>query len=250
QGQGTPLAASPNKLPGMGANAGDNAVRLITLDLTQLSGGLHYLGSFATGTEARVAVDAAVAAAPDAALVIAGGNSTVSGLVIQNLNNSYWATSPPCNCGPLESVGAGIHLTSSGNTVSGDYITNTGKGVFVDNVPNNTIGGTAPAARNVFGFEDTGVIIQGAGATGNQVQGNYIGTDGSRVLSSMGLLIDGASNNIVGGPGAGNVIASAGIGILIAGEPGSIASGNLVQGNYIGLNAAGTAVLPGLGWGG
>jgi hypothetical protein len=57
-------------------------------------------------------------------------------------------------------------------------------------------------------------VIEGAAATGNQVQGNFIGTaaDGSSQLgnTSHGLLIaDGASNIIIGGVaiGAGNIIA-------------------------------------------
>jgi hypothetical protein len=242
--------SSANSMPNQGLGAGDNAVRLITLDLTQLSGGLHYLGSFPTGQEASAALNAAVAAAPEAALVIAGGNSTISGLVIQNLNNSYWATIASCGCGPLVGVGTGIHLLSSGNALAGNYITNTATAVVVDNVANNTIGGTTTAARNVL-VNNGSVLIQGTGATGNLVQGNYLGTDGIQVLGG-GFLIEDASNNVVGGTatGAGNVIASVGKGIEIIGEPGSIASGNLVQGNYIGLNAAGTARLPGLGWGG
>ncbi len=87
EGKGTAFPARLNTLPGMGSGAGDNAVRLITLDLTQLSGGLHFLGTFATVEETDAAFNAAVAAAPDA-LVIAGGNSTVSGLVIQNRSRS------------------------------------------------------------------------------------------------------------------------------------------------------------------
>ena len=46
------------------------------------------------------------------------------------------------------------------------------------NSANNRVGGTASAQRNVIsGNQGTGVFITGAGATGNVVQGNYIGTD-------------------------------------------------------------------------
>src|SRR5207237_7985559 len=43
----------------------------------------------------------------------------------------------------------------------------------------NVIGGTTPAARNVIGGDSdgAGVLIADAGAYGNMVIGNYIGTD-------------------------------------------------------------------------
>jgi hypothetical protein len=167
-------------------------------------------------------------------LLITAGNSTVQGLKIQDFAN-------------------GIHLTTNGNDVLvGNYITSSGSGAFLDNVPNNTIGGTTPAARNVFGSNFFGIHVEGSGASGNQVQGNYIGTDGSQVLNAdFGVLVEDASNNVLGGnaPGEGNVIGANTRGIEIGGNFAPV-SGNLVQGNYVGLNAAGTAVFPGLGqWG-
>ena len=74
-------------------------------------------------------------------LVIAGGSSVVEGLAISNFSNA-------------------VHLeTSGGDSVTGNFIGTdptgeTGQsvsvGVFVDNVANNTIGGTTPGARNVI----------------------------------------------------------------------------------------------------
>jgi hypothetical protein len=66
-------------------------------------------------------------------LAIAAGGSTVQGLVIQNFSN-------------------GVHLTTNGNNlIAGNYFTRSIRGVLVDNVPNNTVGGTTAGARNVFG---------------------------------------------------------------------------------------------------
>jgi hypothetical protein len=161
-------------------------------------------------------------------LTITAGGSTVEGLFIQNFSN-------------------GVHLTTNGNdVVAGNYLTNTGTGVFVDNVPNNTIGGTTPEARNIIATNGFGsdVLIQGDGATGNQVQGDYIGTDGQHQLSSVdnvaGVRVI-ASSNIIGGtaPGSGNVIASDPFGIRIL--PGG--NDNVVEGNYIGTDATGTVSL-------
>src|SRR5262249_59547351 len=78
----------------------------------------------------------------------------------------------------------------------------------------NTVGGTAPGARNVIsGNDNHGVWINGSGATGNQVLGNYIGTNAAGTAaignSFSGVVIaDGASGNTVGGTtvGARNII--------------------------------------------
>jgi parallel beta-helix repeat protein len=229
--------SSANNMPNQGLGAGDNAAQFIALDGSTLTGGgTINLGSYANLADADAAFVAATAAAPSG-LVIAGANSAVRGLVIQNFSATYLAFFP--GFAIYGKAGTAIHLLSGGNTIAGNYLTNTAGGVSVDNVPNNLIGGSSPADRNII---ESSIGISGVGASGNQVQGDYIGTDGIQVLGG-GLGI-GASNNVVGGtaPGSGNVIASGSDGINIA------ASGNLVQGNYIGLNAAGTAVLPDLGY--
>jgi hypothetical protein len=237
----TEPGSSPNTMPNQGIGAGDNAVRLITLDGTPQLGGTHDLGPYDTGEEANAAF--AAVSGPEG-LVIAAGNSTVTGLVIQNFGASYFAFFPGGRIGPAF-LGNGIHLTSSGNTVVGNYLTNTGTGVFVDNVPSNTIGGTTPGARNVLAANHHGVLIQGSGATDNQVQGDYIGTDGQQQLNLAaddelaGVEILGASKNTIGGTaaGAGNVIDSDWNGIFLLGND------NVVQGNYIGTDATGTVSL-------
>jgi hypothetical protein len=82
---------------------------------------------------------------------------------------------------------------------------------------------------------------------GNTIQGNYIGTningDASENLPYFFSLYVASSNNQIGGsaPVARNVISGNpfAYGILIASG-----SGNVIQGNYVGTNAAGTAALP------
>src|SRR5262249_50389678 len=115
----------------------------------------------------------------------------------------------------------------------------------------NMIGGTTAAARNVIsGNRDFGVdfFAFGPGATGNFVQGNFIGTDatGAAPLGNGGagvILTSGAAGNTIAGTaaGAGNVIAgNHADGVRIA-APGT--TGNLVQGNTIGTDAAGALDL-------
>jgi hypothetical protein len=144
-------------------------------------------------------------------------------------------------------------------------IANRNIGIEVNEAPNNTVGGTAAASRNVFsGNGGAGVFITGDAATGNVIQGNYIGTNAAGTVAvgnvKMGISIGptngpppavGASSNIIGGtsgttPGSGcagacNLISGNGEnGILISD---TTSDGNSILGNYIGTNAAGTAAI-------
>jgi CSLREA domain-containing protein len=123
--------------------------------------------------------------------------------------------------------------------------------VKIADSPNNTIGGTSAAARNVLSGCGFGVHISGTKSTGNIVQGNYIGpnaagTDAVRNSNgsqSIGVNIGNASNNVIGGdtaPARNVISGNSSTGVLIAGS----AAANVVKGNYIGTNAAGTAALP------
>ena len=144
-------------------------------------------------------------------------------------------------------AGDGVQLDSGGargNLVQGNLIGpgaagaagNLGRGVFLDDAPENTIGGTVAAAANVITRNGgDGVTIAGSGARANLVQRNTIAGGGD------GVRVDGAAANGIGGVAgeAGNVISgNAGDGVEITG---SGASGNVVRGNLIGLAATGFA---------
>lgn len=155
-----------------------------------------------------------------------------------------------------------IMLSSGSNTVSGNYVgvdssggsalSNAGSGIVIDGSSNNTIGGTTAAERNVIsGNSSYGIEIKFSGSfgagptTGNAVQGNYIGTDSAGTASvgngSGGIVIDFASNNTIGGTagGEGNTIS----GNTNAGVSLNNANGTIIEGNGIGVNAAGTGSL-------
>jgi hypothetical protein len=92
-------------------------------------------------------------------------------------------------------------------------------------------------------FDGDGVDIQGFGATGNKVEGNFIGTNAGGTANkgngSDGVFVF-ADSNTVGGaqPDMRNVISgNDGSGVFIFG------SGTTVQGNYIGTDAGGTGAL-------
>ena len=93
----------------------------------------------------------------------------------------------------------------------------------------------------ISGNEGSGVSIS---ASENQLQGNFIGTDvsGTAALKNgVGVLIDGGHNTIGGTtPAARNVISgNASDGVFISGA----GSGNLIAGNYIGVDVTGIAGL-------
>jgi hypothetical protein len=155
-----------------------------------------------------------------------GGGSTIQGLVINRFDNE------------------GILVTSAGNVIRGNFLGTdpTGKldrgngsaGVTLAG-SNNTVGGAAPADRNLIsGNNFAGVTIGNTTSTGNHVEGNLIGTDDTGVAAlgntGAGVRILSAPGNAVGGT-TGNVIAfNAGPGILIGGNT---AVRNALLGNSI-----------------
>jgi CSLREA domain-containing protein len=161
---------------------------------------------------------------------------------------------------------AGVLLQQAGTTgtaVQGNYIgTNAAgnaslpnvDGIFILDAPGNTVGGSVPGAGNVIsGNSRYGIDIEGVGATGDQVQGNYIGTNAAGTTAlpngTSGVVVTiGASNNTIGGTAAGakNIISGNG---LVDVDLLSSATGNVVQGNYIGTNGSGTAAVVGATYG-
>src|SRR5215212_173395 len=158
--------------------------------------------------------------------------------------------------------GNGIVIGGNGtnsNTVQGNFIGTdvTGTvdvGNFYDGVQitggaaYNTIGGPADGARNIISGNDSSGLGIYDTATQNIVQGNFIGTDitGTQDLGNSFdgvVMAGGASDNLIGGTeaGSGNVISgNAGDGITII-DAGT--NGNVVQGNFIGTDVSGTALL-------
>ena len=146
----------------------------------------------------------------------------------------------------------GIVINSSNNVIRGNYIGtdttgtiargNSSYGILV-NSAGNVIGGTAVGARNVVsGNLQSGVYLNGSGATGNLIQGNFIGIDVSGVValsnSGEGIILNNAPGNTIGG---GNVIS----GNLLDGVylTGVNATTNAVVGNYIGTDVTGKVAV-------
>ena len=153
---------------------------------------------------------------------------------------------------------------STGNIVLGNYIGtnaagtnaigNTDDGIrILGGANNNTIGGdrTGGEGNVISGNLDDGIEILNAGADNNLIYGNLIGTDytGTVDLGNARhgvVLYDGVQGNQVGGTGTGqgNIISgNDDTGIVIDGNGLATTTANIVAGNYIGLDIAGTTAL-------
>lgn len=189
-------------------------------------------------------------------LSITAGASTVRGLVLNNFAKA-------------------IAISQNGhNTVQGCYIGTDGSGIvavpndvgiYSDQAPGNTVGGTTAEARNVISgnrlqalyFSDPTQEDQQTSAT--TVQGNYIGTDVTgrhavpnyTAANSNGQPVTGAVyvssfRSLVGGsnPGAGNLISGNNAAGLW-----QYGSGAVILGNVIGTDVTGSVGLPNAGVG-
>ncbi|MEK6261252.1 MAG: hypothetical protein AABP62_21840 [Planctomycetota bacterium] len=208
----------------------------------------NYIGTTATGNAAL-------------------GNTQNGVKVLDSTGNTIGGTTPSArnvisgnNQNGINLVGdVGGPFAIPNSLVQGNYIGinaagtadlgNMENGVLVEGI-SNLIGGTAAGAGNVISGNDRfGVEIIGHAFGNNTVQGNYIGTNpegtGAIGNSLSGVTIYDGSSNLIGGTvaGAGNVISgNLQNGIFLSGS-GTNRGGNLVEGNRIGTNAAGTADL-------
>ncbi|MCS7089546.1 MAG: hypothetical protein NZM03_02305 [Limisphaera sp.] len=112
----------------------------------------------------------------------------------------------------------------------------------------NRVGGPSPHQRNVIsGGNQGGIFLLDSMATGNMIQGNYIGLDagGTQALGNLqnGILISAAAGNVIGGlnPGEGNVVSGNGQAGIYLMYPTAVF--NRIQGNLIGTDATGRRSL-------
>ena len=193
----------------------------------------NYIGTDATGT-------------------VAAGNIQNGVFILSSSNNRVGGLTTSARNVISGNNGNGVHMAqgASNNLVQGNYIGVNAAGtaalpnetgiLFFNNAPNNTVGGSTAAHRNVVsGNRNTGITIDSSNS--NVVQGNFIGTNaaGDAAISnqSENIRVSASSNTRIGGvtatPGTapGNVVQS----IFVGGDQ------TLIQGNLIGTNAAGTA---------
>jgi len=169
---------------------------------------------------------------------VGGLGSAEGNLILGNLKHGVLIRGPDARLNVVQN-----NLIGTG--AGGDTMVPNDDGVHVEDAPENTIGGLQPNV--ISGNDGNGVVIRGAGASNNHVLGNFVGTNGTgtAALANVdGVVIEDAPLNRIGGPGEGdgNVISgNASDGIVIRGAE---AEENRVEGNFVGLSAAGSNAIP------
>ncbi|MFA6027419.1 MAG: Ig-like domain-containing protein [Patescibacteria group bacterium] len=217
----------------------------------------NYIGTNAAGT-AAVANSRGISASASTTGNIIGtdgdgvNDASEKNLVSGNVGGIYMATATNwivagnyigtnlAGTAAIANTNYGMYLTTSSNS---NTIGTDGDGVS-DDLERNVISGNSGATYGALYI---------TGSNNNIIAGNYIGTNaaGTAAIANIyGVYITGASqSNIVGtnGDGVGdaaerNIISghTAGFGVYIVGANSNT---NRVAGNYIGINAAGTAAV-------
>jgi hypothetical protein len=228
------------------------------LAITDFNNGIHL-----TGGGDDLITGNFIGTDPSGTAAFEGNNNGVE--IDNSANNTVGGTSPAARnviSGNIFGFGIQIFNGSTGNLVQGNYIGTDATGlhalgnffgIFLEDAPFTTIGGTAAGAGNVISASSLFGINSQGGFTGGPdnsvIQGNFIGTDatGEAALGNAadGLSLGAGNNLVIGGdtPGAGNVISGNGASGFGSGIT-LFTSGALVQGNKIGTDAAGTSILP------
>jgi CSLREA domain-containing protein len=211
----------------------------------------NYIGTDATGTLDLGNGDAGVKLEETSGNTIGGTAAGSRNIISGNAENGVLikesnATSIITQNNLVQSNYIGTNVTGTA------AIPNDVDGVALEAAANNTIGGTSATARNLIsGNAGDGVSIYSASG-GNFIRGNYIGTDVTGTLDlgngETGVKIEESDNQTLGGTSASsrNIISGNNQDGVLIRETGATPitnANNIVQGNYIGTNAAGTAAL-------
>jgi len=145
-----------------------------------------------------------------------------------------------------------------GDTIAGNFIgtnaagtaaiANDSGGIYIIFGGDNVIGGTTAADRNIISGNQYDGVTLDVGSSGNQVSGNYIGTNAAgtaAIANGTGVNLSQANDNIIGGlaAGAGNLISGNTHNGINLGSSGNGNQGTVVYGNFIGTAADGATAL-------
>ncbi len=222
----------------------DFGMRVVNATNVTIAG--NYVGTNSAGTSASgnaIGIDLYNAVGA----VVGGSTAADRNIISGNSNIGLNIVGP--TTGSTQNIQ--VHGNYIGTTVTGSVdLGNTWHGIYVHNASGVTIGGASAGMGNVISGQGIAAggngLTLSTGAEYNFVYGNIIGLNaaGTAALGNTGdgIEINGA-NNIIGGASSAlrNVISgNAILGVQISG---AAAHHNVVQGNYIGTNAAGTADL-------
>jgi hypothetical protein len=212
--------------------------------------------TLAVGNNAALRIELRGSSSVALPLEIVADDVTVRGLVIGEYSGvgirvTSGARARIVGCFIGTDITGTIARPIGGTTGAGDQ----GSGIVVVSAASRaTIGGTSPGDRNVISglvtTNGTGVFLNGTNDA--TVQGNYIGlkANGLEGLPNLfGIVIRDSLSNTIGGtsPGARNVISgNVNTAICLCGHDDD-SMFNIIQGNAIGVNAAGSMLANGNG---
>jgi hypothetical protein len=198
---------------------------------------------------------------PTYKIILGNGGTVATGLIIpsgSNYNTIRGLVMQDFGDGTPSANDIAITISGNNNKVLGCYIgmdaggttrgTKTADGIVITGANNEVGDGTAAGANLISGMNGSleGILISGAGATGNEVKGNIIGLqkDGSTIVAGAAqfagvTILSSALSNTIGGnsAGEGNVISGNNDRGVYLNT--TIAGGNKVSGNIIGPQADG-----------
>ena len=195
-----------------------------------------------------IEINGANAGAGASGLHITGGGSLVTGLVINRFVPAFPATG---GNGILLEIGGGNEIRGNyiGTNVAGtSALGNGGSGIRISGSADNLIGRTSTSfpINVISGNGQDGVHIT---ADSNTIAGDRIGTNAAGTAALANFL-----NGVIITAGVGNVVGSSIVGdTQLSGNGGegvsivTTASGTILQGCTIGLNAAGDAAIGNVG---
>ncbi len=224
--------------------------------LPNVLGSVTIVGLNTVGPSRRIEINGSQAGAGAMGLQLLGGNTDISFFIINNFaSNGIYISGTPIGDG-----GHNIHHNFIGTDSTGTVAAgNGGDGIFIDNTPNNIIGGSGVLDGNVicsnggYGIRISGTDSTAIGlpnrATGNILYGNKIGQNYSEnnflPNAQGGIQNNNAPQNNIGGTGnnQGNKIVGQNNGITVQG---SLSKGVSVQGNYVGRDGTTAKFLAGI----
>ncbi len=224
----------------VGANASGNEVRN------------NYIGTNSAGADLGNTLDGVrLEGAPQN--LIGGTRDAGGGIILPTGNVISGNGASGASSNGIEVTGAGafgnmieanlIGLNPAGTAALGNF----GNGILIANAPGTVIGGSGAARNYIAGNLNAsgGIYLNGSGASGTVIFGNYLGTNvaGTSAIpnNATNITVESANNQI-----QDNLISGTNTGVYLAFGG---ATGNSIRGNYIGTNAAGSAALNSTGTG-
>lgn len=266
---GTPLielnGTNAGNTPGIWITAGNTTIKGFIINRFQANGIFitdntgnvitgNYIGTNSSGTSAAPNGTDGVGIYNSSSHVIGGSNFNERNIISGNSGNGVGITDDSNPGSATSNIIKGNYIGT--NATGTGAIPNIGDGILINNAANNITGGTTGTTPDgactgecnlISGNGYNGYGIWYQNATNNELIGNYIGTNAAGTAAlpngNIGAEINEASNNTFGGTTANarNVLSgNLGAGVFITGAD---STNNIVQGNYIGTNSAGTAAV-------